>query len=118
MTKYFVDETGSYIGGFDGAEPPEGAIEVPGAPEDARQTWQGQAWSAVPSERQMVAKSLVQARIIEAGKMGDAKAMLDANPVYFARWFAPDHPAVYCDDEDAMGLVLTLGLDPADILKP
>ncbi|WP_281405369.1 hypothetical protein [Mesorhizobium sp. B2-3-12] len=41
---------------------------------------------------------------------------MTANPVYFARWFAPDHPAVYCDDPDAVALVQALGLDPADIL--
>ena len=29
------------------------------------------------------------------------------------RWFAPDHPAVYCDDLDAVALVTALGLDPA-----
>lgn len=26
MTKYFVDSNGAYLGGFDGAEPPSGAI--------------------------------------------------------------------------------------------
>jgi hypothetical protein len=66
--------------------------------------------------RSMVAKSVVQSRIIDAGKMADAKALLDANPVYFARWFAPDHPSVYCDDPDAMALVTALGLDPTVIL--
>ncbi|TIP46136.1 MAG: hypothetical protein E5X77_17615 [Mesorhizobium sp.] len=47
MTKYFVDENGGYIGGYDGAEPPAGATEVPTAPDDARQVWQDGAWSAV-----------------------------------------------------------------------
>jgi len=117
MTKYFVDANGAYIGGFDGAEPPEGAIEVPIAPDDARQKWDGNGWSDVPPARPMVAKSVVQARIIEAGRMGEAYAALTANPVYFARWFAPDHPAVYCDDADAVGLVTALGLDPGVILS-
>lgn len=44
MTKYFVDTIGRYIGGFDGAESPEGAIEVPIAPDDARQIWNGTSW--------------------------------------------------------------------------
>ncbi len=39
MTRYFVDATGNYLGGFDGAEPPSGATEVPDAPADARQKW-------------------------------------------------------------------------------
>jgi hypothetical protein len=70
---------------------------------------------AVPV-RLSVLKSTVQQRIIDAGKMADAYAALTANPVYFARWFAPDHPVVYCDDPDAVGLVTALGLDPEIIL--
>lgn len=68
--------------------------------------------------RAMVSKSTVQQRIIEAGKMGQAYAALTANPVYFARWFAPDHPSVYCDDPDAVTLVTALGLEPATVLAP
>lgn len=70
----------------------------------------------VPPIRPSILKSIVQQRIIDAGKMDDAYAALTANPVYFARWFAPDHPSVYCDDPDAVGLVTALGLDPAIIL--
>ncbi|TIL82182.1 MAG: hypothetical protein E5Y89_06240 [Mesorhizobium sp.] len=69
-----------------------------------------------PQPRQTVPKSVVQSRIIDAGKMADAYAALTANPIHFARWFAPDHPSVYCDDPDAVGLVTGLGLDPAVIL--
>lgn len=116
MTQYFVDGNGAYLGGYDGADPPDGAIEVPEAPADASQTWDGHAWSDAPAVRQLVLKSIVQARIIEAGKMPQAYAALTSNPVYFARWFAPDRPSVYCDDPDAMGLVQALGLDPAIIL--
>ncbi|WP_156941371.1 hypothetical protein [Mesorhizobium sp. LNJC405B00] len=47
MTQYFVDGTGAYLGGFDGAEPPEGALEVPSAPDDARQVWDGSQWGPV-----------------------------------------------------------------------
>ena len=28
MTRFFVDATGSYIGGFDGVEPPAGSVEI------------------------------------------------------------------------------------------
>lgn len=38
-TKYFVDQDGNYIGAFDGAQPPQGSIEVPEAPEHASQVW-------------------------------------------------------------------------------
>jgi hypothetical protein len=50
-TKYFVDATGVYLGGFAGIDPPVGAIEVPSAPDDARQTWDSELgeWSVLPS---------------------------------------------------------------------
>lgn len=48
MTKYYVDAEGSYIGGFDGAEPPAGAIEVPDAPGHAAQIWDGEMFLALP----------------------------------------------------------------------
>lgn len=50
MTKFYADAEGRYLGGYDGAEPPAGAIEVPSAPDDARQAWDGQSWGAVPPE--------------------------------------------------------------------
>lgn len=51
MTKYFVNDQGVYVGGFEGATPPAGSIEVPTAPEHASQTWDFilQAWSAPPA---------------------------------------------------------------------
>ena len=72
----------------------------------------------MPTPRPQVSKSTVQARIIGAGKMSDAYAMLTANPVAFAQWFAPDWPNIYCDDPDAAAFVTALGLDPAVILAP
>lgn len=50
MTKFYADTDGRYLGGYDGAEPPAGAIEVPYAPDDARQVRVGQSWGAVPPE--------------------------------------------------------------------
>lgn len=47
MTKYFVDQVGKYVGAFDGAEPPAGSVEVPTAPDDARQPWLGDRWGDV-----------------------------------------------------------------------
>jgi len=120
MTKYYVDSDGNYLGGFDGegVETPENGIEVPEAPQDARQTWDGHAWSAPPAVRLLVPKSVVMQRIIAKNKMAEAYAMLTGNPVYFARWFAPDKTEVYNDDPDAVLVVNALGLDPAEILAP
>lgn len=68
--------------------------------------------------RPMVRKSTVQARLIDAGKMEAAYAALTGNPVYFARWFAPDHPRVYCDDPDALVLLAAIGADAEVIMAP
>ncbi len=46
MTKFFRDSNNKYIGGFDGATPPAGAIEVPFPPEHALDTWDGTQWIA------------------------------------------------------------------------
>ncbi|MDH0337595.1 hypothetical protein [Metapseudomonas otitidis] len=43
-----MNADGRYLGGWD-AEPPQGAVEVPSAPADARQTWLGDQWSEIPS---------------------------------------------------------------------
>jgi hypothetical protein len=95
-----------------------GEVLFPDYATDAQLAAAFSGWTAPPPPRPTVLKSVVQSRIIDAGKMGDAYAALTANPVYFARWFAPDHPVVYSDDPDAVGLVTALGLDPAVILAP
>lgn len=48
--KYFVDADGAYLGGYDGAAPPFGAVEVPHAPGDALQRWNGQGFDPPPVE--------------------------------------------------------------------
>lgn len=54
MTKAFVDANGVYLMSFDGddVEAPEGAIEVPTAPYDARQVWNSTSgeWRAAPEQ--------------------------------------------------------------------
>lgn len=48
-TRFYVDAEGHYIGGFAGAEPPKGAVEVPRAPEHASDKWEGGRWVSGPS---------------------------------------------------------------------
>lgn len=43
MTKYYVDQDNNYLGGFDGAVPPEDSIEVP-VPNHGFDTWDGTQW--------------------------------------------------------------------------
>lgn len=54
MTKYYIDSSGKYLGGFDGAPPPAGAVEVPTAPSDASHKWTNGAW--VPSVSSLKAR--------------------------------------------------------------
>lgn len=44
--KYYVDQSGVYLGGFDGAEPPLGSIEIPEPPVDGRYILANGAWVA------------------------------------------------------------------------
>lgn len=44
--KFYVDESGNYLGGFDGAIP-ENGVEVATAPNDSRQIWNGTSWDAL-----------------------------------------------------------------------
>lgn len=44
MTKFYINGQGKYLGGFDGALPPAGAIEVAQPPSDGRQEWDGKKW--------------------------------------------------------------------------
>lgn len=65
-TKFYVNAEGSYIGGFDGAQPPVGAIEVPTAPEDAQQVWSfdSQSWGSVPPPPSLRSTAMWRARAI------------------------------------------------------
>lgn len=48
-TVFYVDQNGALLGGFgDGAQPPEGAIEVPEPPHGAA-TWSGSEWIMPPA---------------------------------------------------------------------
>ncbi len=53
MTKYFIDEAGSYIGGFDGTDPPPGSIEIAAPPPHGWmvRNMESGVWS-MPAEKQ------------------------------------------------------------------
>lgn len=69
-----------------------------------------------PTARRKIRKSVVQARLIDAGLMDAAKAALESNSTYFARWFAPDQPEVYADDPDALALLAAIWADPEEVM--
>lgn len=76
--KYYVDQTGGYLGGWD-ANPPAGAVEAPFAPSDARQVWsfETESWSEIP---QYVPSKVTmrQARLalLAAGLLDDVESLL------------------------------------------
>lgn len=87
MTKYFVDLTGKYIGGFDGAEPPKDTVEVPHAPENACNLWVNGEWqlpliiSATEYQRERAAEYPPMADYIDGVVKGDTtqvQAYIDA----------------------------------------
>ena len=47
-----------------------------------------------------------------------AKAALDADAAGYARWWAPDRPAIHHDDPDALALLAAIGAEAATIMAP
>jgi hypothetical protein len=70
-----------------------------------------------PPKRQVL-KSVIIARLIAAGKIAAAKAELEQDAAAYARWWAPDRPAINHDDPDALMLLATIGADPDVIMAP
>lgn len=65
--------------------------------------------------RRLIAKSVVQERMHAAGKLSAALAALQSQPIFFARWFAPDWPNVYFDDEGLLTVLAAIGCTEAEI---
>lgn len=102
--KYYVYETGTYIGGWD-ANPPAGAIEVPFAPADARQVWSFdlEQWQGIPVTAETITERRYQAEITgielnglqintdDRSKLLINGAALEAtiDPAYVMQWKTP-----------------------------
>ena len=76
------------------------------------------AHDANKQPRRLVRKSLIVERLQAAGKLAAAKTALDGNLYARERWYAPDQPAVYADDPEALALLKAIGADPEAILAP
>ncbi len=57
-------------------------------------------------------------RLNAAGKLQAARVALDSNLYARERWYAPDKPHVYADDEETLALLKAIGADPETILAP
>ncbi|MCR5875178.1 hypothetical protein LRS10_13855 [Phenylobacterium sp. J426] len=66
-------------------------------------------------ERRLIPKSVIQERVHAVGKLGAAFAVLQADPISFGRWFAPDWPNVYFDDEGLRAVLAEAGCTEAEI---
>jgi hypothetical protein len=60
-------------------------------------------------------KSTVIARLQDVGKFDAVWAILGSNAVLFAKWFAPDWPNVYKDDEGMLQVLAAAGLTAEQI---
>lgn len=80
MTKFYVDAQGRYIGGFDGSEPPDGAIEVVNPPNNGTDIWLNGAWSIAQVVPQEITSRQAHAALIKRGLDVSIDAYIDAIP--------------------------------------
>lgn len=85
--------------------------------EDAREEWGVTVLPDPEPEptRRLIPKSVVQERMNDIGKLGAAFAALNSNPIFFGRWFAPDWPNVYFDDEGLLSILTAIGCTEAEV---
>lgn len=69
MTRFFVDAAGRYLGGFDGAAPPAGAVEVDGPPPHGLMKRDGAAWVDTPESIAAKAPPLALEAVVRALKV-------------------------------------------------
>jgi len=72
-------------------------------------------YGPAPVVRREIPKSVIQARLIAAGKMDVVFAALISSPADFAKWFAPDWPNVFVDDERMIDVLTAVGADVSAI---
>lgn len=78
-------------------------------------------WAARPPPevpRRLIPKSVVQERVNAIGKWGAVIGALMPGGVpniYYGRWFTPDHPNVYFDDEGMLDMLRGVGCTEAEI---
>lgn len=73
MAKYFVDQNGVFLGGFEGANPPLNSIEVFTLPADGRMTWDGSKWVEPPQSKDEIVEEQRKLAINKEGVTLDSK---------------------------------------------
>jgi hypothetical protein len=79
---YVIDESGRYLGAFDDASLPDGAITVDAQPENASDLWNGSEWvTSTPADvPQKVTMRQARLALLAAGLLDDVEAAIDALP--------------------------------------
>jgi len=67
--------------------------------------------------RAVIRKSIIVARLHDAGMLETASKALNESTVLRERWYVSDRPTIYSDDKDAIKFLSGIGADPAAILK-
>lgn len=93
MTKFFVDAQGNFLGGFDGALPPPGAIEVPGPPSSGLDIWNGVIFVPhMPTQSEINAQAKANLASIDLASIRALREYIAAKP---------DAPQILKDKEAA-----------------
>lgn len=80
MTNFYIDAQGRYLGGFDGAEPPDGAIEVARPPEHGADIWNNGSWAIVPVVPEQVTMRQARLALLGAGLLANVDTAIDSLP--------------------------------------
>lgn len=113
--RYYRSVGGAYLGAFVGSAP-DGGVEVPAPPADARATWSGSAWIEPAPDRRLVPLGTLAARIVASGRLSALSAVLDAAPSARALLMGL-REGIYADDQQARALLTAAGLDPDEVLR-
>jgi len=82
--------------------------------------WDGEdlAPPAITQPRRLIPKSVIQDRLITAGKIGAVLTALQSSPADYVKWFAPDWPNVFADDDRMLEVLDAVGADVETITAP
>lgn len=78
MTKFYVDALGAYLGGFDGAEPQAGAIEVQTPPSNGADMWVDGTWVTAVVIPQSVTRRQAKQALLLQGLLANVQPAIDA----------------------------------------
>lgn len=81
-TKFYRDSDGNYLGGFDGALPPEGAIEIPEPPPHGACIWNGTEWTFSPELQETIDADQKKDLLEKSGATLEARIQALEDAVY------------------------------------